>query len=215
MPEFLADGQPVATQDTFVDALTLGPAARVRDIIVSVLGVNAVLAQCWRYTNEDRTKWVLEPLPRVLLGQSIGVTLKNAAGIQLASATPGQPSSVIGQLDYSTDIDLTGGGVTAATIAPSGSVVPTPVTVVSSGQLAGVHGTPTPLAGVSTPIAALAVRADAANAGLVYLGGPAVDVADGYVLSAGDAVGFDVNNLSAVSFDVDTTGDAISWLAVT
>lgn len=123
MTEFLASGQPIAVGDSFSNALTLGPAAGVSQITFSVLSPNAVIVQCYKYTNRAHTEWVLEPFTRVFAGQSIGVILKNCAGIRIANATPGLASVVIGQLDYPTDIELAGGLITSANISATGNIV--------------------------------------------------------------------------------------------
>lgn len=131
MPEFLADGQPVATQDQFVDALTLGPSAGVREISFSVLGSNAVTVQAWRYTDPTKTKWILEQFDRVFAGQSIGVVVRNCAGLRFANATPGKSSLIVAELDYESDVELSGGSITSAAIDASGNINPPPAAAVN------------------------------------------------------------------------------------
>ena len=146
MPEFLADGFPVNTQDTFVDALSLGPAAGVRSISFSVLGVNAVTVQAWRYTDASKTKWILEPFTRVFAGQSVGVVVRNCAGLRFANATAGKASLVVAELDYESDVDLSGGSITSATIDGSGNITPSPGVAITRTVLAvagsGTYQTP-------------------------------------------------------------------------
>lgn len=123
MPEFLADGGPTATQNSYAPELTLGPSAAVRRITLSVLGTDPCLVQCWRYTDAGRSKWELETVERTLPGQSIGVTFSNCAGVQIRSAAAGVPATVVAELVYEGDVDVAGGAITSATISSTGAIV--------------------------------------------------------------------------------------------
>lgn len=123
MPEFLGDGGPTATQNSYVPALTLGPSAGVKRIYLSVLGTDPCLVQCWRYTDPAHGKWELETVQRTIPGQSIGVQLANCAGVQIRSATVNVPTTVVAELVYEGDVEVAGGAITSATILSSGAIL--------------------------------------------------------------------------------------------
>lgn len=150
MPEFLADGQPIATQNTYLPQLTLGPAPGVKRINLSVLGANGAIIQCWRYNSAARDKFALEQIQRVIAGQSIGVVIRGAAGVQIASAVANQSTNVVGELVYGHldwdggDIEIDGGAITSAIINSGGGVNPPPPTgmnVQHNGLLVGTEPT--------------------------------------------------------------------------
>lgn len=142
MPEFLGDGLPIDTQDNYVPALTLGPASRVAQITLSVIASNPALIQAWRYLDKEKTKPQLELVERTIVGQSIGVVLRNCAGVQIRSATVGAPTTVVGELAYDTDILLEGGGVTSATISATGKTsTATQLNVQHNDSLVAAEGT--------------------------------------------------------------------------
>jgi len=122
VPEFLANGGPIATQNAYVPALTLGPAGGVKRIVLSVLGADACLVQCWRYTDAQHAKWELEQFERTIVGQSIGVVLTSCAGVQIRSATVGVPTTVVAELVREGDVEIQGGSITSATISTTGAI---------------------------------------------------------------------------------------------
>lgn len=68
--------------------------------------------------------------------------------------------------------------------------------------------------GATDDIGAVAVRANAANANPVFVGGSSVSLTNGYQLSAGSAVVLNVST-AALVFVIGTAGsDVVSWVAV-
>jgi len=122
VPEYLADGLPVATGDAYTDATTIGPAPAVKQITFSVLGGNSVLVQYWRYTNQERGQWTFEPVEEVYVGQSIGVVLTNCAGVRFRSAVTGLSTTVIAKLSYDDDILASGGAISGVAINSDGTI---------------------------------------------------------------------------------------------
>ncbi len=126
MPEFLGTtgaGSIVTTEDDFTPALTLGPATSVAQINLSVLSANPVLLRCWRYAEpDDRQVPVLELVERLIPGQSIGLVITLAAGLQIRSGILGQPSYVKGSLyfDGEQENDEPGVPIAATKISPLG-----------------------------------------------------------------------------------------------
>jgi len=61
----------------------------------------------------------------------------------------------------------------------------------------------------------IVIRANIANTGSVYLGGPGVSAATGYILDAGEAIAIQVDNLKkSVWMDVGVSGEGVSWMAL-
>lgn len=122
MAELLNGGLPIATQDGYADALTLGPAVGVKRATLNVLGSAAVLVQCFRYIDPQRVDAALELVERTVPGQSIGIVL-DCAGYRVRSATAGDPSNVTGALELEGDVAISWGTVTTAVLDANGMVV--------------------------------------------------------------------------------------------
>jgi len=66
----------------------------------------------------------------------------------------------------------------------------------------------------------IVVKAAAANTGIVYVGPASTVTADadattgGYPLSAGDAVGFEINNANLIYVIASAVNQSVSWLGV-
>lgn len=135
-----------------------------------------------------------------------GALPKECVGIRFRNATAGMNAIVSGQLAYGHQplLDLTFPGAPSTT---------TGLSIVGQGHKNGTNGTPTQL-NASLACAGIVVGANPANTGKVYLGNSNVTTSNGYILSAGDAVGFDVDNTNLVYFDVTVTGEGVSWMAV-
>ena len=131
---------------------------------------------------------------------------KECVGFRFRNQNAGQNAIVSGQLSYGRQplLDLTFPGASATT---------TGVAPIGQGHTTGTNGTPTVL-GSALVCASVVVRALPANTGLVYLGDSAVTTSNGYELSAGDALGMDIDNVNLLYFDVDTNGEGVSWMAV-
>lgn len=85
--------------------------------------------------------------------------------------------------------------------------------VVLSGQVTTTAGTQVALA-ASTAILGVGVKALPTNTGNVYVGDSTVSSSSGLILQANDSASFDIDDLALVFFDVDNTGEGVSWLAV-
>lgn len=79
-----------------------------------------------------------------------------------------------------------------------------------------VDGDPQRVVDIGTETNSIIVRAPSENGGVVYVGfDDDLDVSNGFPLTAGDAVSFDVDtNQQGVFVVGDTTGDEIRWLAL-
>lgn len=167
-----------------------------------VVSTNGVVMQ-YQYGSLGSSYWGDE----LQLGAgSSGSLPSSATGIRFKNATAGATATVSGQIAYGEQplLDLTFPGVSASASTYN---------IIGQGQTNGTHGTPTVLT-ASLVCVSVVVRAKPGNSGLVYLGGSSVTTSNGYELSPGDAVSFDVENPHAVYFDVDTTNDGVSWMAV-
>jgi hypothetical protein len=61
----------------------------------------------------------------------------------------------------------------------------------------------------------LAIKALAANTGLVFIGDSAVDSASGFQLAAAELIVFDfVGNLAQIWVDSAVNGEGVAWLAL-
>lgn len=212
MPEQLIG---VATQDGYVDAVQLGPAGNCRQL--RFIGYNNAFAvQLFKYQLQpgNTNKTLLDDSAEYVYGANSGdVFGPEVAGARFRSYDPGKPASIFATLAYL--IDPPASPIPPLVAVPSSSPEPgTALAIVAQGQVAGTNGTPTPLEGSSTECQGVSVKADPDNAGQAYLGDASVTTANGYILAPGDAVGFDVDDLATVFFDVDTTGDVVSFLAV-
>lgn len=132
----------------------------------------------------------------------------NAIGIRFKNAVAGDNATVTAMIGTGDDPVLqidSFGGVT-------GEGGPT---TVHSGQVNGVNGTPTPIHAASLPCLAVAIKADPANVGKVYIGDSTVTTGTGLELAPDDGVAFDIIDIKVIFFDVDRTGEGLSWLTVT
>lgn len=66
----------------------------------------------------------------------------------------------------------------------------------------------------STSSASVTIRALGTNTGQVYVGDSGVDSTNGYQLDAGDTVSLDIDNVSDVYIDVDTSTEGVTYLYV-
>jgi len=79
-------------------------------------------------------------------------------------------------------------------------------------QTVSVAGTAVILTSVTTT-ATITVRAHDNNTGNIYVGDSSVSSANGYILSEGETVSFDVNHASInICIDADTGGDGVSFI---
>ncbi len=144
------------------------------------------------------------PSPDKLAGeQRLG---NAAAGVQFRNASPGVVAVVSVGISQGNEpvLDFSAGSPDATAAS---------YTIVGQGHKTGTHGTPTAI-GSSLACASVVVRANPGNTGHVWVGKSGVTTSDGFDLSPGNRVAFDVGNVSQVFFDVDTTSDGVTWMAV-
>ena len=60
----------------------------------------------------------------------------------------------------------------------------------------------------------ITVKAKATNTGLIYVGGSTVTSSTGFILSAGDSVSMETNNLDDIYLDSSVNGEGVSFLYV-
>lgn len=75
-------------------------------------------------------------------------------------------------------------------------------------------GTAQQLTTTSTPILSVTIKALLGNVGDVYVGGSAVSSSVGFILSQGDGVSLEVDNLTDVYIDAANTGDTVCYIYV-
>jgi microcystin-dependent protein len=119
MPEFINN---VATQDNYVPALTLGPAADVALINFSVLS-NPVLVQFWVAQPGQTGKFILEEFERLYVDGSFGVQALGVYGVRFRSSIVGTPARIVAELAFKNDPKVSGGSLSSATVNSSGQLV--------------------------------------------------------------------------------------------
>lgn len=91
-------------------------------------------------------------------------------------------------------------------IIPPGSVGSGKKTVTSAGTAEALAG--------STSVLSVTIRALGTNTGQVYVGNSGVDSTNGFQLDSGDTVSLDIDDLSDVYIDVDTSTEGVTYLYV-
>jgi hypothetical protein len=91
---------------------------------------------------------------------------------------------------------------------------PNPPGAIYAGQKAvATAGTPEALAGAQALREGVTVKANSGNGGNVYVQPSGAGAGAGYILAAGESVELGVADLSTVYLDVDTGGEAVSYVA--
>lgn len=134
---------------------------------------------------------------------SAGTLGDDCTGIRFRNAIAGQNATVSGTIALGDEPPL----------GPSGLTFGSTYSIVGHGRKSGTAGSATAIQSI-LPCASIVVRANPTNTGLVYLGDTTVNNSNGLIMSPGDYVAFDVANTHQVCFDVQTTNDGISWMAV-
>lgn len=119
MPEFIAN---VATQDGYVAALTLGPAAGVAVINFSVLG-QPVLAQFYVPIDPGSPRSVLEQNERLFVANTVGLVAKNVGGVRFRSAITGTPAFIVAEMVFDTDPLVAGSSISSAIFNSAGQII--------------------------------------------------------------------------------------------
>jgi len=71
------------------------------------------------------------------------------------------------------------------------------------------------LATSSTPLKfGIVVKADPSNSGKVYVGDSSVSTSNGYLLTAGEGIAFEIDDASKVYVVADTDNQKVYWLGV-
>lgn len=87
-----------------------------------------------------------------------------------------------------------------------------PYTILGNGkQTVMASGTRVQLAS-STATTTITVRALSTNTGLIYVGNSSVASANGFQLSADDAISIDLNNLNKVYIDSSVNGEGVTYI---
>lgn len=198
------------TQDNYSDATSLGGSQQFDQVLFAISTPYAAKYQVAKLDRNGKVVWDTNDLT-ALAGEQGGYT--QCYGIRFKSFTPGQAATLLAIGIFSDDPIPSGFQLSDSSFNPSGGGGSGSPSKVSSGQVTGTHGTPTALVATSSVVLSVVVKADPNNVGNIYLGGAGVNTSDGYILSPGDAVAFDITNLDTIEFDVDNTGDGVSWLA--
>lgn len=147
----------LATQDKYVDALTLGPVPTTRQIKY-VVANKAVLMRVWP---KLKSGTIPAQTDELLVTPETNV-ITDAIGVQFRSALPGVPAQVIAQLLEPGDPTFGSGTPFSATITSSGGIQPG-VTSVQIQKNGGAIGTEPALDFVDVAGARWAVTDDPAN----------------------------------------------------
>lgn len=89
---------------------------------------------------------------------------------------------------------------------------PSPAIVNGAGTAGTVVAT---LGTANQDIIQISIRANAANAGTIYVGGSGVTTADGWPLAAGESVDIGVNRAEAIYLIASAASQAYRWLGLT
>lgn len=68
--------------------------------------------------------------------------------------------------------------------------------------------------GPATVIKSVTVKAKKTNTGLIYVGASSVNSSTGFILSPGDSVSVDIDDLSDVYIDSSVNGEGVSYIYV-
>ena len=68
--------------------------------------------------------------------------------------------------------------------------------------------------GTSQAILSITITAKLTNTGNIYVGNSSVTSSNGAILSAGDSLSLDTNDISNVYIDSDVSGEGVSYIAV-
>ena len=94
------------------------------------------------------------------------------------------------------------------------SGIDNPTTLSNGQKTVTTSGTAEALVGSSTLTeSAVTVKALNGNTGIVYVGDSSVDSNNGYELSAGERISFEIDDLQKVYLDVSVNGEGVSWIA--
>jgi hypothetical protein len=104
VPELLGQGAGAQTSDNYSTAATLGPATGVRQLFFQVLDADAVVRYWKVQPGNPNAGPVLELLERTITQGSLVTVPANVAGAEFRSAVPGSPATILGELDFETDV---------------------------------------------------------------------------------------------------------------
>lgn len=139
----------------------------------------------------------------------------NLIGINGVAPSVGNGATNTGTLRVTISNDSTGVVGLSTGSNTIGAVNINPYSAVGSGQNdVAAAGTDEPLAG-STAIKSVTVKAKKTNTGLIFVGAAGVDSTTGFILSPGDSVSLDVDNLADISIDSAVNGEGVSYIYLT
>jgi len=110
-------------------------------------------------------------------------------------------------------------GIILIVLLAAGSIAATRVDIQPLARIA-TNGQNTATAGSAeviasdTAVSSCCVKALIGNAGDVYIGTSTVSSSNGYELNAGEAICLDVDNTADIFYDVDTTGQGVSFICL-
>lgn len=90
----------------------------------------------------------------------------------------------------------------------------TPTTLVNNQVIVASAGTAVPLSATSVPVFSVTIKAAPTNSGAIYIGDSSVSSSNGFLLSKGDTVSFDISDLTNIYVDSETSNDGVYVLGV-
>ncbi len=107
---------------------------------------------------------------------------------------------------------VTAGAVAAAKMQTDVKTITLPTTVVNGQKTVAATGTAEALAGATTLLSVVSIKALISNTGNIFVGNSGVDSTNGYVLAQGESVVLSVADLATVFIDSAVNGDGVSFL---
>lgn len=122
----------VATQDTYVDALTLGPVPTCEKVIYVVANASVIAQVAAKSDDKTTQPWGAEILVTPQVAE-----FNRLQGIRFRSAIPGSPAQIVAQLIEPGDVVPVGGTPFTAVLAATGGITPGPTNLVIPVYLPG------------------------------------------------------------------------------
>lgn len=89
-----------------------------------------------------------------------------------------------------------------------------PDTIFNGKVTVTTHGTRVKITAGTTPVKSVTIKALSTNTGLIYVGNATVASTNGFQLSAGESVSFDISDLTNINIDSAVDGEGVSYLAI-
>lgn len=208
------------TQETAINTV-LG---LVADAIVAAGATGSVSAKLRRATQglEDLKTLIVLAAGVNIIGK-VGIdqtTPGTTNGVQVNAALPAG-TNAIGKLAANSGVIIgaveiaaaqTLAAVTAITNNVNTVEVP-PTTIFNGKTTTTTAGTRVTLA-ASQVVKSVTIKALSTNAGFIYVGNTSVAASNGFQLSAGDTLSFDIANLNTINLDSSVNGEGVSYLGI-